>query len=291
MKIQKGLNLTRESWRALQADRELLLFPVFSVIASLTIFATIIAAGILIPTFGEWAVDLLRSMGRDEPAEPLQQALGIACLFVVYFVQWFVVIFFNTALVGCALKRFRGGDPTLADGFAIAFQRLPQILAWTFTTSLVGTILSAIEQKVGWFGQLVIRFIGLTWTVTSYFVVPILAVEGTGPVTALKRSVELLKKTWGEGLTGNFVIQIASTLVGFGFIFVAAVGVGFAIAYESWVIAVVTGVIVVGGLVLCAIITTALRQFFLAALYQYATTGVVPSGFSEDSLKNSLRRA
>lgn len=291
MKIQKGIDLTRESWRALQADRELLLFPVFSGLVSLSILATVVGAGVLIPTFGEWALNLLQSLGRDSEAGPLQQALGIACLFVIYFVQWFVVIFFNTALVGCALKRFRGENPSLSDGFSIALQRLPQILAWTCVTSLVGTILSAIEQKVGWLGQFVIRLVGLTWTVTSYFVVPILAAEGTGPITAVKRSVGLIKQTWGEGLTGNFVIQVANTLISFGFIALAGLGVGLAVWWESWLIGALTGVLVVGGLIAMAIITTAMRQFFLAALYQYATTGNVPQGFSEDSLQHALRKA
>lgn len=289
MKIERGLNLTRESWRALRTDPQLLLFPIMSAIVSATLMVTVVAAGVLIPAFGQWALGVLQSFGAEEAGDPMQQALGIACLFVVYFVQWFVVIFFNTALVGCALIRFRGETPTLGDGFGIALKRLPQILAWTFLTSLVGTILSAIEQKVGWLGQMMIRLLGLTWTVTSYFVVPILAAEGTGPVEALKRSVSLLKKTWGEGLTGNFAINILSTLVGFAFILLAVVGIGFAVAFESWVIGVVTVVAVGGGLVMCAILTTAMRQYFLAGLYQYATTGEVPRGFSEESMQQALR--
>ena len=61
----------------------------------------------------------------------------------------------------------------------------------------------------GW-ERIIIRLVGLTWAVATYFVVPILAAEGTGPITALRRSVDLLKKSWGEGLTGNFVINAAS---------------------------------------------------------------------------------
>jgi Family of unknown function (DUF6159) len=289
MKVAKGLDLTRESWRALRADPQLLLFPVMSGVVSLTLLTTVVAAGLLIPAFGHWALGILQSFGAEDGGDPLQQALGIACLFVVYFVQWFVVIFFNTALVGCALIRFQGGSPSLGDGLGLAMKRLPQILAWTFLTSLVGTILSAIEQKLGWFGQLVMRFIGLTWTVASYFVVPILAAEGTGPVAAIQRSVSLLKQTWGEGLTGNFVIQVLSSLVGFAFIFAAMLGVGLAIWLESIVIAIVAGVAIVGGMVACAILTTAMKQYFLAALYQYANTGEVPAGFAEESFQHALQ--
>ena len=34
------------------------------------------------------------------------------------------------AIVACALKRLRGGDPTVGDGFRAAMTLLPQIVAW-----------------------------------------------------------------------------------------------------------------------------------------------------------------
>jgi hypothetical protein len=285
-KVQKGLDITRESWQVLRQDTELLLFPVFSALAGLTILATITSAGLLIPGLGQWLVKML----QERKAETLgEQALGIVCLFVVYFVQWFVVVFFNTALVGCALMRFSGGDPTVKDGFRIAFQRLPQIVAWTLFVSAVGTLLSAIEQKLGWLGKLIIRFIGLTWAIATYFVVPVLAAEGTGPLTAVRRSVELLKKSWGEGLTGNFTIQVVSWFVALPAIFLAVGGFVLAALLESVVLAVLTGALAIFGLIVLAIVSSALRQIFLAGLYRFATTGQVPHGFSEDSMRRALR--
>jgi hypothetical protein len=89
--------------------------------------------------------------------------------------------------------RFRGEAPTVKAGFRIAIGRLPQILAWSLFAAAVGTLLSAIEQRLGWVGKFVIRFIGLAWAVATYFVVPVLAVEGTEPIEAIRRSVGLLK--------------------------------------------------------------------------------------------------
>jgi hypothetical protein len=200
-----------------------------------------------------------------------------------------VAVYFNTALVGCAIMRFEGGDPTIADGFRIANRRLPQILAWALFAAVVGTLLSAIEQKLGWIGKIVIRFIGLAWAVATYFVVPVLAEEGVGPITAVQRSVGLLKKTWGEALVGNITIQLGS----FGLLFLMTLfllgGIFLAVYLESLLVAIITGAIFVVILLIFAIVTSALKQVFLAGLYQYAKSGRVPDGFSEQMMQSALK--
>lgn len=292
MGIEKGLNITRESWNVLRADFKLMVFPLFSGLAAAAILVTVLAANILIPSFGEWSIAALRALSSRDPQQPLAaRALGLGCLFVIYFVEWFVVIFFNTALVGCALRRLAGGQPTVGDGFRIALQRLPQILAWTLFTSAVGTLLSAIEQQLGWLGKLAIRLLGVTWAVATYLVVPVLAAEGTGPLQAVRRSVALLKRTWGEGLVGHFTIQLLSSGVGIMLVVLTTGGLLLAVFLESLMIAVATGTVLLLGLLTIAILTSAMRQVFLAALYHYATTGEIPSGFSESTLKQALQRA
>jgi len=285
-KVRKGIDITRESWQVLRQDRELLLFPVFSAIAGVSILATITSAGFLIPELGRWMLKMSQTWQDGTPSE---QALGVVCLFLLYFVEWFVVVFFNTALVGCALIRFSGGNPTVNDGFRIAIQRLPQIFAWTLFVSAVGTLLSAIEQRLGWLGQIVIRFVGLAWAIATYFVVPVLAAEGTGPLTAVRRSVSLLKKSWGEGLTGNFTIHVVSWFVALPVIFLSISGFILAAFLESVVLAVAIGALLVIAIILMAIISSAMQQIFLAGLYRFATTGEVPPGFSEDSMRRALQ--
>ncbi|MDB5341181.1 MAG: hypothetical protein JWN70_6800 [Planctomycetaceae bacterium] len=292
MAIEKGLNITRESWNVLRADFKLLVFPMFSGLAAAAILVTVLAANILIPSLGEWSIAALRALSSKDPQQPLAaRALGLGCLFVIYFVEWFVVIFFNTALVGCALRRLAGGQPTVGDGFRIAFQRLPQILAWTLFTSAVGTLLSAIEQQLGWLGKLAIRLLGVTWAVATYLVVPVLAAEGTGPLTAVRRSVALLKRTWGEGLVGHFTIQLLTSGVGILLVVLTTGGLLLAVFMESIIVAVATGTVLLLGLLTIAILTSAMRQVFLAALYHYATTGEIPSGFSESTLRQALKQS
>ncbi|SFH99367.1 DUF6159 family protein [Planctomicrobium piriforme] len=285
MKVRKGLEITRESWRVLWHDRKLLIFPILSTLSALALIGMLFSAGYLIPELGQRVMSFA---DPDQQHSPLEQAVGILCLFVLYFVGWFIAIFFNTALVGCALTRFSGGTPTVKGGLQLAVKRLPQILGWSLLTAGVGTLLSAVEQKLGWVGIIMIRLIGLTWTVATYFVVPLLAAEGVGPVTAVRQSVQLLKKTWGEGLTGNIAIPLISS--GFAILALVFATAGFlaAVFLESLAIAIATGVCLVVSVFLVMVISSAMRQVFLAGLYRYAMTGEVPQGFSEASMKQAL---
>ena len=62
-----------------------------------------------------------------------------------------------------------------------------------------------------------VGLIGTAWAVATYLAVPSLAVEGVGPIEALKRSAGLIRKTWGEGFVGNIGIG----WIGTSFYFIA----------------------------------------------------------------------
>ena len=119
-----------------------------------------------------------------------------------------VTIFCNSALLGCAFLRFNGENPTVGDGFRTAFARLPQIFAWALVSATVGLLLKLVEQAHEKVGQFVASLLGTAWSIMTYFVVPVLVVEKTGPMEAVSRSVALLKKTWGEALVGRMGIGL-----------------------------------------------------------------------------------
>src|SRR5262249_31939363 len=127
--------------------------------------------------------------------------------------------------VSCALFRFQGGSATLGDGLRAAGSRLPQIAAWALLAATVGMVLRAIEERVSWIGKWVVSLIGLAWTVVTYFVVPILAVERGGPAAAVRRSAELLRKTWGEDLAGQFSLGLVKLALAVPGILLLMVGV------------------------------------------------------------------
>ena len=121
-------------------------------------------------------------------------------------------MFFNSALVACALIRFRGGDPTVADGFRAACSRLPQIAAWALVSATVGFALKAAERRSKRGGQIVAAILGVVWSVATFFVVPVLVIENLGPLAALKRSTKIIQDQWGESFVADLGIGLVSFL-------------------------------------------------------------------------------
>ena len=164
--------------------------------------------------------------------------------------------------------RLNGGDPTIADGFRIAMSKLPAILGYAVIAATVGVILRALQERAGFIGRFVIGMIGLAWTVASFLVVPVLVTQDIGPIDAVKRSAELLKKTWGQNLIGAGGIGL---VFGLGFLALAIIGGGLiALAVSSGILAItITAIVaVVIALLLLVLIQAALQGVYAAALYR-----------------------
>jgi hypothetical protein len=270
--------LVKASAAVLRADKELLVFPLASGVASL-----IVTASFLLPLWASGAFD-----GIDENGGGLSAGAYVA-LFLFYLVQYFVVTFANAALVGAALIRLRGGDPTLSDGLRIASQRAGAILGYALIGATVGMVLRAIQERAGIVGQIAAGIIGIAWSLVTFLAVPVLVVEGVGPVAAVKRSGALLKRTWGEQIAGGVGIGLAMLVIALGALVVCgpivllAIGSGSVVAI---VLAVALAAIVLTGIVL---VGSALSGIFTAALYRYAAEGESDGYFAPEMVQGAFR--
>lgn len=264
--IGHTIDLMKMSWRVLMLDRELILFPIMSVVALVAVAAAVLGGGLLSGAFG------LAQEGGEGSTGDL--ALGL----LLAFVSMAVVIFFNAALVAAAMERLRGGDPSVTSGLKAASARVPQILAWAVVVTAVMLILRAIRNRGGIAGQIAAMFGEAAWELASFFAVPFIVEEGVGPFDALRRSASLLRQTWGRQITAGF---------GFGLLTIVAVIVAVLIAVLLAAIHPFLGLAIGIPLVGLAWATvTALEGIFKAALYDYAT-GREPHGFDQASLQNA----
>jgi hypothetical protein len=277
-RIENGWQLVRQSWEVLKLDKELLVFPLLSGIACLLVMASfalpIWASGFADSLFEKAAAGEGGQVGQSE------QIIGYVILFAFYFVNYFVIIFFNTALIACAIIRFKGGNPNLGDGFSAAFSRLPQIAGWALVAATVGLILKIIESSSERVGEIIASLLGMAWSAITYFVVPVIVVERTGPIQAGKRSFEILKRTWGEALVANFgigFIMFFASLLGILPMIggVAAVAAGHT---ALGILALVVGFVL---LLLVSLISSAMNSIIIGALYLYASEGTVPRQFDD----------
>ncbi|NMC80315.1 MAG: hypothetical protein GYA59_13225 [Chloroflexi bacterium] len=270
-KISSSWELVKASARVLAEDKELMVFPVVSAIGTLVVTAVFV-----IPLFTANFLDAFFS-GR-------LQIFGVIALFLFYLAQYLVIFYANTALVGAALIRLRGGDPTLADGFRIANSHLGAIFGYALIAATVGMILRSLARHRNSLGRLVISLIGFAWNIATFLVVPVLVTEDIGPIEAIKRSAALLKRTWGEQIIGNFglgavfgLAVVALLVIWVPLILVAA------ITLHSVLLAVALAVVLALLLVLLGLLQTTLNGIYTAAVYRYAMDGEV-GGFFEPAL-------
>jgi hypothetical protein len=278
-KLTNSWELIKASAKVLGQDKELIIFPIISAIGTLLVTATF-----FIPLFLADVFDTMFS--RDLGIVPF--IVGLA----FYLVQYTVIFFANTALVGAALIRLRGGDPTIGDGFRIAFQRIGSILGYALIAATVGMILRTIQEKAkgNALVRTVIGLLGFAWNVATFLVVPVLAVEGIGPLQAIKRSVSLLKKTWGEQIVGNFGIGAVFGLINLGVILLGAGGIFVAVKLESIVLGVIVVALVVLLLLALGLISSALNGIYTAAVYQYAVSGQTSGMFATEMVQGAFRQ-
>ncbi|MFC1997781.1 DUF6159 family protein [Chloroflexota bacterium] len=275
-KIKNSWNLMKASAAVLQADKELMVFPMLSAVGVLIVTATF--------AFPMIAAGVFENMAAGD-----SQLVTYIVLFLFYIVQYTVIIFANCALIGAAMIRLEGGDPTVGDGFRIAFQHIGSILGYALLSATIGLILRMIAERSGSLGRIVTSLVGLAWNLATFLVVPVLVMEGVGPVEGIKRSAGLLKKTWGEQIAGNISIGL---IFGLATILVILLGIPFfllAISLESLVLMFAFGLIFVLVLVFLGLINATLTGIYVAAVYRYAADGQASGFFSEEMIQGAFR--
>ena len=275
-RISRSWTLVKASWGVLRADKELLLFPSVS-----TILTLIVVAIFAIPVLASNAVD---RWTNGEGWSIVDLVIG----FLFYVVTSVVVIFCNAALVGAADIRLKGGDPTVRDGFRIAWSHIGAILGWAVITATVGMVLRAIQEKGGIIGTIGAAIAGVAWALITFLVVPILVIEGVGPMDAIKKSGTLLRRTWGEQIVGNasigLIFGLLSVVVG-----VIGFGLSAVIASGSWPLGVGLGAITLAVILALSLLGGTLSGIFTVALYRYATTGDAGEYFPVDAMNSAFR--
>ncbi|TWU19395.1 DUF6159 family protein [Allorhodopirellula heiligendammensis] len=287
-----GFHLARQSWDVLKTDKHLLVFPLLSGICCLFVLASfavpLLLSGVL-EQVTQAGVDVAESGDSGEVAPP-SNPIYWAGLFAFYFSNYFVIVFFNSALIACAVKRFYGERPTISEGLSASMARLPQIAGWAFVSATVGIALRLIESRSERVGQFVVGLLGMGWSAVTFFVVPVLVIERLGPIDAVKRSTQILKSSWGEALAGNSSIGFFSFLAMLPCIGLVVAG---AVAAGNQMIVIGITLVAIGsaGLLIVSLVSSALSAIIQAAVYMYGASGQAPAAFDSSTLRAAFRRA
>ena len=272
-RIRRTFELAKSSWRVLQHDRELLVLPVLSFVVS-----AMVLVPLLVVAFAYTDGTTTNAAG-EESADPAMIAIFVVAALAINVVS----VFFNGALVAGAHQRFTGGDPTIGSALSKAARHLPGLVGWALLTATVGLILQALRERAGFLARFVIGLVGAAWDVATFLVVPAVIIDDNGAIEGLKRSASLLRQTWGE----NIAARVGFGLLGLVLVIPGVVLGGLAVAVGGPVL--IAGILVaVGWIALVVVVITALSAIFQTALYMYATTGSMPTGFETTDLRQTF---
>jgi len=269
-RLSNGWNISLNSFKVLKENKQLLVFPLLSGIS-------------LILIIGSFCTAVLAAAGWDvEGTSKPDRITGYGIAFLFYVVNYFVVVFFNTALIHCAHLYFKGEQPTIQKGLQFSMSRLGAIFSWALFAATVGTILKAVQENVGFLGKIITGLIGIVWSVATFFVVPVIAFENAGPLQAVKRSAQLMKEKWGESLGAGFSFGIVQ-LLAFLLVVVPLFIIGFFIHPLAGVALGILGFAVV------VAVMSAVKMIFMAAVY-HNVTGDPVEQFNQNLIDNLFVR-
>ena len=246
-RLSNGWRISMNSFKVLKENKQLIIFPILSGLSLIMIIGSFV---IITLAGARWD---FANVSRPNSIE------NYAVILLFYIVNYFIVVYFNTALIHCTTLYFRGEEVTVRKGLDFSFSRTGAIFSWALFAGTIGTILKIVQDNLGSIGKIVIGLVGVAWSIATFFVVPVIAYENLGPIGAFKRSLQLMKEKWGESLSAGFSFGLIQFL---GIIMIAIFAFLGALIHP--IVGIVIGVL---GISLLFAIISATQSIFISAVY------------------------
>jgi hypothetical protein len=292
-KFARSWALFTSTLQVLRQNPKLLLFPIVTAMCSVVIaiffFAPILLypSGHALTTSAHWQA-VATQIGLDLSAQkPQLHPTPLACgyIAVIYLVSMFTATFANVAFYQQILQALAGQPVSILAGVKFAASRWSSILVWSLFAGLVGLIIKSLEERFGLIGRLVMKFVGVVWSVASIFAIPVIVREGsTNPIALLRNSAQTLRKTWGESLIGYAGIAVGSWAILLGSLVVLGSAVLMSIALHTPAVAITVGALWLISMMAFGYVTSVAGHVYRCALYVYASEGVVPAPYNPEMM-------
>ncbi len=271
--MKSGWHLAGQVRKSISGNKKLYIYPVLSGIVSVIIFALTFFILIL-----------------EIPISGYTYYYYIAGIFVAYV----LVYFFATLIIMAMMISYRSVETnnpvTLIEAFSSTKKYTVKAFQWAILYSVLLMILRAVESRVRGIGGIIIASIGsFAITVATFFVVPVILDYNTGPIKAIKMSVDTIKSHFGNTFGGVIYIDLYTLIfTGGGFLLLIVSAILFGSGIPLIVIA-VTAVIAVIMIVLGLILNFTYMNIFKLILFDYVNGKGLPDGIDENLLNLSIR--
>jgi hypothetical protein len=270
-RLRLGWQEASQCWRMIVDDPYLLILPCLS----LALLSTAWASLYLLTSFvaADFALRML--------------VAGVVGLYPLAFVG----TFFGVAFVAVADGRLRGRPTSIGEGLRVAQGKAGAIARWSLLASGVGLILQILQHVKAdlLVGPVFSWIAGASWTVLTFFVVPVLAFEELSLRDTLTRSGRIIGERWGEGVggAGNMTAVAVVAVLVLSPAAAIAIGIGFTLGQGVGIAAIV----MVALLFLASIAALdAAARLLALALYRFATAETLVGGFTAAELSSAVRR-
>jgi hypothetical protein len=318
-KINRSIKLLKTAFAILLREKKLLLFPFIGTGLAFVVMLFFVAPVALYPTghpyfsVAHWsAIGERISQTFSTPPEQLKQfsdhpALTgftngltggghlifrhwwITLFFAVsYFASMFLATFCNVAFYHEIMQALNGNTVSIRRGFQFAKTRWQTVLMWSLFAGLVGCIIQAIEQRIGFFGKIIAGFIGFAWSVACIFIIPTLVrdTETKNPLELLRHSAGTLKRTWGETVIGFVSVELISLV---SIVVVIASSLFMLLGLPIFMISHHEDHISHWEMIMIIGVLPLVNSVYRCALFIYATEGVIPEPFNKGLLDSAWK--
>ena len=317
-KIKRSSKLLKAAFAVLFREKKLLLFPLMASVLTVAVALFFVAPIALQPTGysyasgKHWAAVYHACVLETQPevqADPVKHtpyhpavwhaSWWVAPLSaVVYFVSMFLATFSNVAFYHEIMQALNGQSVSIQRGFRFAAARWRAVLLWSLFAGLVGYLINAIEQRVGFLGKIIASLLGFAWSVACIFIIPTLVrdTETANPIRLLQNSAGTLKHTWGELILGFVGLELAFGMIFMGLLLFAILffgAAGFYFGFHFHLHYMLIFLAGIGAMLVIAVplswISSVVNPIYRCALYIYATEGVVPGTFDKELLDSAWK--
>jgi hypothetical protein len=195
-------------------------------------------------------------------------------MLVVLFAVQLVHVFFMVGLTNEALRALRGAPITVSGGLTAACGHAPSIATFAAVSSTVGLVLEILGRSRNSVFRFARALFGTGWSLVTYFAIPVMVQERRGGIPSLRRSGDLFRKTWGETALAEVGVRVIAQ---YALILMVLLVVLLVDVFGESPFTVLLIICIAAGVV--ALISS-LEAIYRAALYVFASEGVVPEPFA-----------
>ena len=302
-KFKTSWDLFKRSLSVMTQNKKLFVFIAFEIIFIVIIALFFISPFVLSDTghaltdSSHWKILGERYANAVKNKDTISGTIGFAWFAGIYLFSMFSATFFNVAFYNEIIHALNDDKVSIARGFKTALSKIKLIMIWSLFAGIVGIIIKKLEEKLGIFGIWIMRLIGISWSLASIFIIPVIIREkkSSNPFKLLKTSAVMLKKTWGETVIGY--IGIGSVFVIFFLLFL---GIYLGLFFTALSISGPGGELTIISLIIsfflflvsipiCGVFSSMAHHIYRCALYMYASEGVVPGPYDEDMMNRAWK--